>query len=93
MASEKRQLTLLEDLIKDSGYILRYEKGHFRAGYCIVNERRIIVVNKFFDTSARVQKLEELLTELEINKAELSEEHQEFLAKLVEKQQKASAKT
>ncbi len=74
MAKQKRQLSQVEDLIRAAEYVLRYERGHFRAGYCLVNERRMIVINKFFDVGARLQKLTELLAELDVDETLLSDE-------------------
>ncbi len=57
MASDKRALAQLEDRLREAGYELRYERGHFRAGYCVVHERKVVVVNKFFDPAARLEAL------------------------------------
>lgn len=64
MTADKRTLTRLEEELQEAGYTLRYEKGHFRAGHCIVQERKVVVINKFFDTAARIRTLEDLLQEL-----------------------------
>ena len=57
MASDKRALAQLEASLRDVGYEIRYERGHFRAGYCVVHERRVVIVNKFFDAAARLETL------------------------------------
>ena len=64
MPAPKRQLADLERQFADAGYAVRYERGHFRAGYCVVRERRAVVVNKFFDTTARLTTLRDLAAEL-----------------------------
>lgn len=48
-------------------YKLRYEKGHFQSGYCLVKNQKVIVINKFFTTEARINCLIEIihLTEIE----------------------------
>lgn len=69
----KRELTELEERLRDAGYTLRYERGHFRAGHCLVHERRVVVVNRFFDTPARLEKLRELSRELGLDPAPASE--------------------
>lgn len=33
-------LTKLEDLIAESDYVLRYEKGNFKSGYCLLREQK-----------------------------------------------------
>lgn len=59
-------LKKLENLFKEAGYKLIYEKGHFNSGYCIVNERRTIVINKFYKTDTRVSCLLTILNEIEV---------------------------
>ena len=57
MPSDKRALAQLEHRLRDAGYVLRYERGHFRPGACLVHERRVVVVNRFFDPAARLEAL------------------------------------
>lgn len=82
MASDKRKLSDLEGLFKAAGYAIRYERGHFRAGHCLVHERRVVVVNRFLDAAARLQKLRDLAGELDFAAADLSEEHAALLASI-----------
>lgn len=65
MPKPPKALTRAEDRLRDRGYEVRYERGHFRAGFCVVHARRIVVVNKFFDSAARVSTLEAIAAELE----------------------------
>lgn len=59
-------LKKLETLFKEAGYKLIYEKGHFNSGYCIVNERKTIVINKFYKTDTRISCLLTILNEIEV---------------------------
>ena len=54
-------LTRLEDLIAESDYILRYEKGNFKAGYCLLKEQKIMIINKFFTTEGKINALLDIL--------------------------------
>ena len=45
MTEEELQLEL-EQTAQDMGVHIRYEKGDFDGGYCILREEKIIVVNK-----------------------------------------------
>ena len=47
-------LKKVEDLLKESGYIVRYERGNFTAGYCILESRKVIVINRYYETEASV---------------------------------------
>jgi mRNA-degrading endonuclease RelE of RelBE toxin-antitoxin system len=38
----------LANLLKSQGYLIRYEKGAFRSGYCIVKDKKTVLINKFF---------------------------------------------
>jgi hypothetical protein len=39
-------ITELEEIAKQLGVSVRYEKGDFEGGYCILKEKKILVVNK-----------------------------------------------
>ncbi len=58
----KSNLRKLEHLFKEQEYVIRYEKGNFQSGYCIVRSKRIIVINRFFDTEARINCLLDILS-------------------------------
>ncbi|PPK84070.1 hypothetical protein CLV84_4220 [Neolewinella xylanilytica] len=62
IATTKHSLKKLETLMKELGYAVRYEKGNFTSGYCLVEQRRIAIVNKFYDTEGRVNVLLDILS-------------------------------
>ncbi|MBK8191762.1 MAG: hypothetical protein IPK76_00580 [Lewinellaceae bacterium] len=74
-------LKKLEELFRELDYTIRYEKGTFHSGYCIVESRRIAVINKFFDTEARINSLLEILNSLEYDPGNLSEPSRELIQK------------
>ena len=61
IATTKRNLKKLETLMKELGYTVRYEKGNFTSGYCLVEQRRVAIVNRFYDTEGRVSVLLDIL--------------------------------
>lgn len=67
----KYWLKKLEDLFDHLDYSIRYEKGNFQSGYCVVENRKVAVVNKFFDTEARINCLIEILQSLEVDEEQL----------------------
>jgi hypothetical protein len=69
----KHSLKKLEALLEELDYAVRYEKGNFNSGYCIVESRKIAVVNKFFDTEGRINCLLEILGNIEVPPEQLSE--------------------
>jgi len=78
----KTTLQKLETIFKELEYSVRYERGNFQSGYCIVENRKIAVVNKFFDTEARINCLIEILATLEYNVADFTEASQDFYNKM-----------
>lgn len=59
-------LKKIEQLFKEADYVVRYEKGRFNSGYCVLEDKKVIVVNKFFDTEARINTLIDIIAQLDI---------------------------
>ncbi len=78
MRYTKSTLHKYETLLQELGYTIRYEKGNFQSGYCLVENRKIAVLNKFFDTEARVNTLIEILGHMEVDTSLLSESSLKF---------------
>ncbi|MBK8502796.1 MAG: hypothetical protein IPL46_11565 [Saprospiraceae bacterium] len=81
----KATLQKLEIIFEKLGYKVRYEKGNFKSGYCIVEDRKIAVVNKFFDLEGRVQTMLDILVNMDIETVTLDESSQAFLNRLLAK--------
>lgn len=62
----KHSLKKLETLFKELDYTVRYERGNFQSGYCIVENRRIAIINKFYDAEARINCLLEILSTVDM---------------------------
>lgn len=75
-------LTKLETLFSEIGYKIIYEKGHFTSGYCIVNERKTIVINRFYKTEARFNCLITVLNEIDLQQNLLTENSLLFYQKI-----------
>lgn len=69
----KYLLQKLEDLFRELGYHIRYERGTFQSGYCIVDQQKVVVINKFLDTESRINCLLEILDKTRFDEARLSE--------------------
>ncbi len=67
-------LKKLEQLLDEARYIVRYEKGNFNSGYCILEERRVVVINKFLNIEGRINALIEILPTVNIIQEDLSGE-------------------
>ena len=82
-------LDKLEAIPKEAGYVLRYERGTFQSGYCILEQKKVVVLNKFLQTEGRINTLMDLIPQLEVNLQLLNEEarklYQEVCAEAVNK--------
>ena len=76
-------LNKIEALIEEGGYVIRYERGTFQSGYCILQDKKVVVLNKFFQTEGRINTPIDLLPQLEINIDDLTHESQKLYEELV----------
>ncbi len=82
-------LAKLEDLIAESDYTLRYEKGNFKSGFCVLRDQKIIIVNKFYPTEGKINALYDILRTVELDTSRFTEKNQKFYNDL--SQQSAAA--
>ena len=71
-------LNRLEEIFAESDYILRYEKGNFKAGYCLLKDMKVAVVNKYFTLEGKINCLYEILKTVTVNEEKLSEKTREL---------------
>ena len=69
-------LDKIEKVVEEAGYVIRYERGTFQSGYCILQQKRVVVLNKFLQTEGRINTLIDLMPQLEINIDALTHESQ-----------------
>lgn len=67
-------LKKMEQLFEEARYVIRYEKGNFNSGYCLIEDKRVAVINKFLDMEGRINALIEILPNVTVNEEELSGE-------------------
>ncbi len=75
-------LEKLETLLKSLGYKVRYEKGNFKTGACLIQNSRVIVVNKFSGLESKILAISEITRELDIDGCLLDDKQQHFLHQL-----------
>ena len=68
-------LLKLEELIGESDYILRYEKGNFKSGYCVLKDQKIMIVNKFFAVEGKINALLDILKGVQFDTSRFSEKN------------------
>jgi hypothetical protein len=82
MAIKYTQSTLdkIEKVLDEGGYVLRFEKGTFNSGYCVLEHKKVVVVNKFLDLEGRINTLMDILGLLRLEPHALSPESQKIYA-------------
>ena len=59
-------LEKIEKIVSEAGYIIRYERGTFQSGYCVLESKKVVVLNKFLQTEGRINTLIDLVSNLTI---------------------------
>jgi hypothetical protein len=77
-------LKKLEQLFEEAGYRIRYEKGHFNSGFCVLEDKKVAVINRFLDIEGRIHAIVEIVATLKINEKELSGEMQKWYWQVLE---------
>jgi hypothetical protein len=67
-------LEKIEKILDESEYIVRYERGNFQSGYCILEQRKVVVLNKFLPLEGRISTLIDIIPQLKITPELLSPE-------------------
>ena len=80
-----------EDILKDLkalaeqlGASVRFEKGDFKGGYCILKESKVIVINKMTNLQRKVMILSAALKELGVDKIYLTPKIREIIDEMAE---------
>jgi hypothetical protein len=76
-------LERIERLITESGYVLRYERGNFQSGYCLLEDRKVVVINKFLQVEGRIHTLIDLLPILSVDPSLLTPEARSLYEELM----------
>lgn len=76
-------LNKIEDVFSESDYHLRYEKGNFKSGYCVLKETKIAIVNKYYPVEGKVNCLIDILKELELDTSSFTDKNLKFYNELL----------
>jgi len=83
-------LDKLESIPEQAGYVLRYERGTFQSGYCILESKKVVVLNKFLQTEGRINTLIDLIPQLDIDPETLTEDLKRMYMDIVSKLEAAT---
>ena len=75
----QHSLEKLESLLKELGYRVRYEKGNFKTGACILQHNKIVVVNRFSNLEMKIGALVGMLRDMPLEESVLDEKQRQFL--------------
>ncbi|MGQ9642469.1 MAG: hypothetical protein ACUVT3_01275 [Ignavibacterium sp.] len=74
----------LKQVAAQLGASVRFEKGDFKGGFCIVKENKIIVINKFANTQRKAAILATALKELGIDDIYINPRLREIIDEMTE---------
>jgi hypothetical protein len=84
MKYNQATLNKIEKILQEGEYIVRYERGTFQSGYCILEAKRVVVLNKFLNAEGRINTLLDLLPKIKLNVDLLTHESQKLYQEIVE---------
>lgn len=78
-------LDKLEDILGEGEYVVRYERGTFQSGWCLLEQKRVVVLNKFLNVEGRINTLQELIPQLNIDFDKLTHGSQKLYEEILKK--------
>jgi hypothetical protein len=85
MKYNQQTLDKLESLLSEMNYVVRYERGTFQSGYCILEQKKVVVLNKFLQLEGRINTLMDLIPKLSGDFQELSSESRKIFDQILSK--------
>lgn len=82
MKYTQHTLDKLEELLGELEYVVRYERGTFQSGYCILEQKKVVVLNKFLQMEGRINTLIDIIPKLAVNTDKLSPEARKTLEQI-----------
>jgi hypothetical protein len=75
----------IEKIIEESGYLIRFERGTFQSGYCILESKKVVVLNKFLQIEGRINTLIDLVPSLKIVPESLTPDSRKLYEEIIGK--------
>ncbi|MNY31834.1 hypothetical protein D3C86_1660120 [compost metagenome] len=82
LAITNHTLEKLETLLRDLEYTVRYEKGNFKSGACLLQSTKVVVVNKFITLEQKINALVEIVKQVNADESLLDEKQKAFYLNL-----------
>jgi len=71
-------LNKLEKILEEADYVVRYERGSFQSGYCILEAKKVVVLNKFLNIEGRINTLIDLIPSIQLTYEMLTTDSQKM---------------
>jgi len=84
-------LTRLEKIFGEAKYELRFEKGTFNSGYCVLEHKKVVVINKFLNLEGRINTLLDILSTMALDETLLTPESLKLYRQIVDNRNAADA--
>ncbi|MGX5818616.1 hypothetical protein ACWKWU_10490 [Chitinophaga lutea] len=91
LKSTPANLAKLEKIFDEAKYILRYEKGTFNSGYCVLEHKKVVVINKFLNVEGRINTLIDILPSITVEEGFLTPESQKLYRQVLDSREDAAA--
>ena len=78
MKYNQQTLNRLEKILEEADYVVRYERGSFQSGYCILEDKKVVVLNKFLNTEGRINTIIDLIPNINITYEFLTQDSQKM---------------
>jgi len=75
-------LEKLEQLLLAMGFKVRYEKGNFKTGSCLLEHNKVVVVNKFSNLEGKIAALIALVKQSNTDENLLEDKQKQFYLSL-----------
>lgn len=83
MKYTQHNLDKLERVLEELEYVVRYERGNFQSGYCILEQKKVVVLNKFLQLEGRINTMMDLIPKLVTDSTLLSTESRKLYEDIV----------
>jgi len=87
MKYTQHNLDKLERVLEELEYVVRYERGNFQSGYCILEQKKVVVLNKFLQLEGRINTMMDLIPKLVTDPTLLTTESRKLYEDIVSRQE------
>lgn len=74
----------IQSLLKELGYQVRVGKGNFNSGYCVLEHKKVVVINRFHSVETQIISMMEIVSNIEVDADKLSPQSLSLYEKVLE---------